>query len=91
MLNDGFEMEMRVILKLLPKRKQTMLFSATRTDRTDKLANLALKLSLIEVDVDADDVQSTVSQLKECEYLLLLVLTFQSHMIESIHFRSFLY
>ena len=41
-LEQGFEDEMREILKLLPKQRQTMLFSATQTSKIEDLARLSL-------------------------------------------------
>ena len=37
-LEIGFEEEMRQIIKLLPKNRQTMLFSATQTTKVRRLA-----------------------------------------------------
>lgn len=65
MLSIGFEDEMKVILKIIPKRRQTMLFSATRTTNTDALTTLALKVSLVEIDVDSDKDNATVDQLTQ--------------------------
>uniref|UniRef100_A0A2P2I0P8 ATP-dependent RNA helicase n=1 Tax=Hirondellea gigas TaxID=1518452 RepID=A0A2P2I0P8_9CRUS len=65
MLSIGFEEEMKAILKVIPKRRQTMLFSATRTKKTDELTTLALKVTLVDVDVDADKDAATVDQLTQ--------------------------
>lgn len=43
-LEQGFEDEMREILKLLPKQRQTMLFSATQTSKIEDLARLSLQV-----------------------------------------------
>jgi len=43
MLEDGFADELNEILTTIPKSRQTMLFSATMTDRVDKLIRLGLK------------------------------------------------
>jgi len=40
-LQQGFEEEMRTILRLLPKKRQTMLFSATQTQNVTQLAKLS--------------------------------------------------
>ena len=40
-LQQGFEDEMRTILRLLPKKRQTMLFSATQTQNVTQLAKLS--------------------------------------------------
>lgn len=42
MLEDGFADELNEILTTIPKSRQTMLFSATMTDRVDKLVRLGL-------------------------------------------------
>ncbi|PSN51414.1 putative ATP-dependent RNA helicase pitchoune [Blattella germanica] len=42
-LDIGFEEELKQIINLLPKRRQTMLFSATTTHKTEALTKLALK------------------------------------------------
>lgn len=42
-LEIGFEEEMNAILALLPKQRQTCLFSATQTAKVADLARLSLK------------------------------------------------
>ncbi|KAJ2708834.1 nucleolar DEAD-box protein required for synthesis of 60S ribosomal subunit, partial [Coemansia spiralis] len=42
MLEDGFEEELTEIVRACPKKRQTMLFSATMTDNVDKLIRLSL-------------------------------------------------
>ncbi|KAJ2805995.1 nucleolar DEAD-box protein required for synthesis of 60S ribosomal subunit [Coemansia guatemalensis] len=42
MLEDGFEDELTEIINACPKKRQTMLFSATMTDNVDKLIRLSL-------------------------------------------------
>ncbi|KAK7066280.1 ATP-dependent RNA helicase ddx18 [Halocaridina rubra] len=61
----GFEEEMKQILKLLPKRRQTMLFSATKDNKTNELAKLALNTEPMDVDVDADKDLATVEGLEQ--------------------------
>ncbi|XP_050716707.1 uncharacterized protein LOC126998749 [Eriocheir sinensis] len=61
----GFEEEMKQILRILPKRRQTMLFSATKDDKTNELAKLALKTEPMEVDVDSDKISATVEGLEQ--------------------------
>jgi ATP-dependent RNA helicase DDX18/HAS1 len=51
-LNIGFEEEMKQILKLLPKKRQTILFSATLTPKTDDLAKLSFRREPIYIGVD---------------------------------------
>jgi len=51
-LETGFEDEMREILKLLPKERQSMLFSATQTSKVEDLARLSLRGKPITVGLD---------------------------------------
>lgn len=41
-LEQGFEDDLRAILKILPKQRQTMLFSATQTKKVDDLVRLSM-------------------------------------------------
>ena len=43
MLDIGLEEEMRTIVRMIPKDRQTMLFSATQTTKVEDLARLSLK------------------------------------------------
>ena len=60
-LDIGFEDEMRAIIKLLPQRRQTMLFSATLTKKTDDLISLAMKKEPVYVGLDPDESQSSAT------------------------------
>ncbi|XP_051161355.1 probable ATP-dependent RNA helicase pitchoune [Leptopilina boulardi] len=64
-LDIGFEEEMKQIINLLPKRRQTMLFSATQTKKTEALTKLALKKEPIYVGVDDEKLQATVDGLEQ--------------------------
>ena len=64
-LEIGFEEEMKSIVRLLPKKRQTMLFSATQTQKVEDLAKLSLKRSPLYVGVDDD---------KQVFFLFLLLL-----------------
>ncbi|XP_055906224.1 probable ATP-dependent RNA helicase pitchoune [Eupeodes corollae] len=81
-LEIGFEEELRQIVNLLPKRRQTMLFSATQTDKIDALSKLALKKEPIYVGVDDQEETATVSGLEQgyivcpSEKRLLVLFTF---------------
>jgi len=61
----GFEEEMKQIVRILPKRRQTMLFSATNDRRTNELAGMALKSEPMEVNVDEDKLQATAEGLDQ--------------------------
>jgi len=64
-LEIGFEEEMKSIVRLLPKKRQTMLFSATQTQKVEDLAKLSLKRSPLYVGVDDDKQDSTVEGLEQ--------------------------
>jgi ATP-dependent RNA helicase DDX18/HAS1 len=64
-LDIGFEEEMKQIIQLLPKRRQTMLFSATQTRRTEDLAKISLKKEPLYVGVDDACDQATVEGLEQ--------------------------
>jgi len=64
-LDIGFEEEMKQIIKILPKRRQTMLFSATQTRRTEDLAKMSLKKEPLYVGVDDQKDQATVEGLEQ--------------------------
>ncbi|XP_041989039.1 ATP-dependent RNA helicase DDX18-like [Aricia agestis] len=65
MLEIGFEEEVKQIIKLLPKKRQTMLFSATQTKKVDALKALAVKKDPIYVGVDDHREQATVESLEQ--------------------------
>lgn len=81
-LEIGFEEDLKQIINLLPKRRQTMLFSATQTDKIDALTKLALKREPIYVGVDDNKETATVSGLEQgyivcpSEKRLLVLFTF---------------
>ncbi|XP_071800710.1 uncharacterized protein [Asterias amurensis] len=64
-LEVGFEPEMRQIIRLLPKKRQTMLFSATQTRKTEDLARISLKKEPIYVGVDDNKLAATVDGLEQ--------------------------
>uniref|UniRef100_A0A1Q3EXA6 ATP-dependent RNA helicase n=1 Tax=Culex tarsalis TaxID=7177 RepID=A0A1Q3EXA6_CULTA len=81
-LEIGFEEDMKQIISILPKKRQTMLFSATQTSRTEELGKLALKTEPIYVGVDDHKTEATVSGLEQgyivcpSEKRLLVLFTF---------------
>ncbi|KAL1506777.1 hypothetical protein ABEB36_006078 [Hypothenemus hampei] len=81
-LDIGFEEEMKQIINLLPKRRQTMLFSATQSKKTEALTALALKKEPVYVGVDDTKAEATVSGLEQgyvvcpSEKRLLVLFTF---------------
>lgn len=78
----GFEEEMKQIVRILPKRRQTMLFSATQTKRIEDLARISLKKMPLYVGVDDNKDQATVEGLEQgyvvcpSEKRFLLLFTF---------------
>ena len=64
-LDIGFEEEMKQILRMLPQRRQTMLFSATLSGKTHDLVKLALKAEPVHVGVDEKDEVATVEGLEQ--------------------------
>ncbi|XP_008558755.1 probable ATP-dependent RNA helicase pitchoune [Microplitis demolitor] len=64
-LDIGFEEDLKQIINILPKRRQTMLFSATQTKKTEALTALALKKEPIYIGVDDDKDQATVDGLEQ--------------------------
>jgi len=83
-LDVGFEEELKRIVKLLPKKRQTMLFSATATKKTEDLVKLALKKEPISIGLDeqSNNPLATVSGLEQgyvicpSDKRLLLLFTF---------------
>ncbi|GFR77870.1 RNA helicase [Elysia marginata] len=64
-LDMGFEEEMKQIIQLLPKKRQTMLFSATPTRKTEDLARVSLKKEPFYVGVDDKKENATVEGLEQ--------------------------
>ncbi|CAI8008881.1 ATP-dependent RNA helicase DDX18 [Geodia barretti] len=81
-LQIGFEEEMRQIIKLLPRKRQTVLFSATQTKNVEDLARISLRKAPLYVGVDDDKETSTVDGLEQgyvvcpSEQRFLLLFTF---------------
>lgn len=81
-LDIGFEEELKQIINLLPKKRQTMLFSATTTKKTQALTALALKKEPVYVGVDDEKDKATVEGLEQgyvvcpSEKRFLLLFTF---------------
>ncbi|KAL6747648.1 DEAD-domain-containing protein [Haematococcus lacustris] len=64
-LEIGFEEEMRQIIKILPKERQTMLFSATQTSNVEDLARLSFKTAPLYVGVDDSRTAATREGLEQ--------------------------
>ncbi|XP_058760964.1 DEAD-box ATP-dependent RNA helicase 27-like [Vicia villosa] len=52
LLEANFEDELKQIIKLLPKSRQTALFSATQTEKVEDLARLSFQTTPVYIDVD---------------------------------------
>lgn len=77
-LEVGFEDEMRSIVKILPKDRQTMLFSATQTTKVEDLARISLKPGPLYINVDYRKEHSTVEGLEQGYVICDSVRTFHS-------------
>ncbi|XP_061432604.1 ATP-dependent RNA helicase DDX18 [Lethenteron reissneri] len=81
-LEVGFEEEIKQIIRLLPKKRQTMLFSATQTRKIEDLAKISLKKEPLYVGVDDHKETATVDGLEQgyvvcpSEKRFLLLFTF---------------
>lgn len=64
-LEIGFEEEMHQIIKYLPKKRQTMLFSATQTTKVEDLVRVSFKNKPIYVGVHDKSSVSTVAGLEQ--------------------------
>ena len=65
-LEEGFELDLRAILKLLPKERQTMLFSATQTKQVEDLARVSInQKSAVFVEVPSETNLATVAGLEQ--------------------------
>uniref|UniRef100_A0A7S3LI99 ATP-dependent RNA helicase n=1 Tax=Aplanochytrium stocchinoi TaxID=215587 RepID=A0A7S3LI99_9STRA len=64
-LEIGFEEDMKQIIKLLPKKRQTVLFSATQTQNVEELAKLSINSKPVYVSVHEKASQATASGLEQ--------------------------
>lgn len=65
-LDTGFEKDMKKILGVLnSKKRQTIMFSATKSDKISDMEKLALKNEPIVINVDEDDQESTIKGLSQ--------------------------
>jgi hypothetical protein len=64
-LEVGFEEEMKQIVRMLPKQRQTLLFSATQTRKVEDLARLSIQGEPEYVGVDDDATDATVETLEQ--------------------------
>ena len=64
-LEQGFEEDMHQIIKLLPKERQTILFSATQTRKVEDLAKLSIKGTPVYTGVHDESAAATVEGLQQ--------------------------
>jgi hypothetical protein len=64
-LEAGFEEEMRQIVRILPRDRQTALFSATQTTKVEDLARLSFKRAPLYVGVDDGQAAATREGLEQ--------------------------
>lgn len=81
-LEIGFEEEMKQIVKMLPKQRQTVLFSATQTRNVEDLARVSLANEPLYIGVDDDQQHSTAAGIEQgytivsAELRFILLFTF---------------
>lgn len=81
-LDIGFEEDMKQILNILPEERQTMLFSATLSSKTNDLIQHAIKRNPVRVGIEEIKEEATVSGLEqgyvvvESEKRFLILYTF---------------
>ncbi|KAJ1668146.1 ATP-dependent RNA helicase [Coemansia sp. RSA 1813] len=82
-LDNGFEDEMKAIIKTLPQEeRQSMLFSATQTTKVEDLARISLKQGPLYINVDEGKEKATAEGLEqgyvvcESDKRFLLLFTF---------------
>merc|ERR1712106_158274 len=66
-LDVGFEEEMKKIIRLLPKKRQTMLFSATNSKKTDDLVAVALKKEPIYIGIEEKNIDGSMATVEGLE------------------------
>ena len=64
-LADGFEEDLHQIIKILPKDRQTLLYSATQTKKVEDLARLSVKPNPVFVSVHGEESVATVDGLQQ--------------------------
>ncbi|CCW60046.1 unnamed protein product [Phytomonas sp. EM1] len=64
-LDNGFEEDMREIVSLLPKQRQTFLFSATQTTRVEQLARISFQKPPVFISMKSKKDKATVETLEQ--------------------------
>lgn len=64
-LDNGFEEDLREIVSLLPKKRQTFLFSATQTTRVEQLARISFYKPPVFISLKSKEDKATVDTLEQ--------------------------
>lgn len=65
-LSTGFEDDLRAIVKMLPKERQTMLFSATQTKQVEDMARLSINpKTAVYIEVESENKEATAENLEQ--------------------------
>jgi ATP-dependent RNA helicase DDX18/HAS1 len=64
-LDNGFEDDLREIVSLLPRRRQTFLFSATQTTRVEQLARISFFKPPVFISLKSKEDKATVDTLEQ--------------------------
>jgi ATP-dependent RNA helicase RhlE len=87
MLDMGFGQDVKKVIKLLPQKRQTLLFSATMPSEIEKLANALLtdpvKISVTPVSSTVDTIEQSVYFVDKKDKRALLVNILKDNSIES--------
>lgn len=65
---------MRQIVRLLPSKRQTLLYSATQTRKVEDLARVSLKREPLYIGVHDDDQSATADRIEQVGFSYLNVL-----------------
>lgn len=88
MLDMGFVHDVKKILKLLPKERQTLLFSATMPNEIQTLANTMMqhpiKVEVAPTSSTADTIQQSVYMVEKGNKLNLLIHLLQNEISDSV-------
>lgn len=65
LLDNGFEEDMREIVSILPRKRQTLLFSATQTTRVEQLARISFHKTPLFISMKNKKDKATVDTLEQ--------------------------
>lgn len=92
-LEVGFEDQLKAIVDILPKNRQTLLFSATQTTKVTELARAAMKEKPVYINIDNNTTVETLEQgyvvcPGEQRFQLLFTFLKKNHLKKTIVFLS---